>query len=181
MRVAALAGADLLPAGEVAAPTQVKASTGIRWLLASIINEAEDETMTAKIFCPTDGSDHATVGVILAAEVAKATGGHLTVCAVNIAHGGVRGPTISHWKAEEVRKLLADSEAVAKSEGAADVGVTEIVAREAAPAIIAYAEQNGYTHIVMGTGDKRGLQRLVLGSVASEVATRAHCTVTIAR
>lgn len=137
--------------------------------------------MTSKILCPTDGTDHATVGVLLAAEVAKATSGHLTICAVNIAHGGVRGPTISHWRPEEVQKVLADAEALAKSEGAADVGTVEVVAREAAPAIIAYAEQNGYTHIVMGTGDKRGLQRLVLGSVASEVATRAHCTVTIAR
>ena len=137
--------------------------------------------MTSKILCPTDGSEHATVGVILAAEVAKATGGHLTICAVNIAHGGVRGPTISHWKAEDVQKLLADAETLARSEGAADVGVTEIVAREAAPAIIAYAEQNGYTHIVMGTGDKRGLSRLMLGSVAADVAGRAHCTVTIAR
>lgn len=137
--------------------------------------------MATKILCPTDGSDHATIGVILAAEVAKATGGHLTICAVNIAHGGVRGPTISHWKQEEVEKVLAESEKLAKSEGATDTGTVEVVAREAAPAIIAYAEQNGYTHIVMGTGDKRGLQRLVLGSVASEVATRAHCTVTIAR
>ena len=137
--------------------------------------------MTSKILCPTDGSDHATIGVILAAEVAKATGGHLTVCAVNIAHGGVRGPTISHWKAEDIQKLLADGEALARNEGATDVGVTEIVAREAAPAIIAYAEQNGYTHIVMGTGDKRGLSRLMLGSVAADVAGRAHCTVTIAR
>lgn len=137
--------------------------------------------MTSKILCPTDGSDHAMTGVILAAEVAKATGGHLTICAVNIAHGGVRGPTISHWKAEDVQKLLSEAEAVAKTEGATDVATIEVVSREAAPAIIAYAEQNGYTHIVMGTGDKRGLQRLVLGSVASEVATRAHCTVTIAR
>jgi nucleotide-binding universal stress UspA family protein len=139
------------------------------------------DTMTAKILCPTDGSDHATIGVMQAAEVAKATGGHLTVCAVNIAHGGARGPTISHWTADEVAKVLADAETVAKTEGAADVGTVEVVAREAAPAIIAYAEQNGYTHIVLGTGDKRGLQRLVLGSVASEVASRAHCTVTIAR
>ena len=137
--------------------------------------------MTSKILCPTDGSDHATIGVILAAEVAKATGGHLTVCAVNIAHGGVRGPTISHWKKDEVQKILTEAKTLAKSEDARDVGTVEIVARDAAPAIIAYAEQNGYTHIVMGTGDKRGLQRLVLGSVASEVATRAHCTVTIAR
>lgn len=137
--------------------------------------------MTAKILCPTDGSDHATIGVLLSAEVAKATGGHLTICAVNIAHGGVRGPTISHWRPEEVQKVLSEAEGLAKAEGATDVSVVEVVAREAAPAIIAYAEQNRYTHIVMGTGDKRGLQRLVLGSVASEVATRAHCTVTIAR
>ena len=137
--------------------------------------------MTKKILCPTDGSDHGTVGVILAAEVAVATGFHLTICAVNIAHGGARGPTISHWKPEEVKKVLAEAEAVARKEGAKDVGTIEVVAREAAPAIIAYAEQNGYTHIVLGTGDKRGLQRLVLGSVAAEVATRAHCTVTIAR
>ena len=54
-------------------------------------------------------------------------------------------------------------------------------AREAAPAITAYAEQNGYTHIVMGTGDKKGLKRLVLGSVAAEVVSHAHCTVTVAR
>lgn len=139
------------------------------------------DIMTSKILCPTDGSDHATVGVMLAAEVAKATGGHLTICAVNIAHGGFRGPTISHWTAEEVRKILDDAEALARREGATDVATLELVAREAAPAIIAYAEQNGYAHIVMGTGDKRGLQRLVLGSVASEVASRAHCTVTIAR
>lgn len=137
--------------------------------------------MTAKILCPTDGSDHATIGVLLAAEVAKATGGHLTICAVNVAHGGVRGPTISHWRPEEVQKVLSEAEGLAKAEGAKDVGTVEVVAREAAPAIIAYAEQNKYTHIVMGTGDKRGLQRLVLGSVATEVATRAHCTVTIAR
>ena len=137
--------------------------------------------MTKRILCPTDGSDHGTIGVILAAEVAKATGHHLTICAVNIAHGGVRGPTISHWKTDEVTKLLADAEAVARREGATDVGTIEVIAREAAPAIIAYAEQNGYSHIVMGTGDKRGLTRLVLGSVAAEVASRAHCTVTVAR
>ena len=137
--------------------------------------------MTKKILCPTDGSDHGTIGVILAAEVATATGHHLTICAVNIAHGGVRGPTISHWKTDEVATLLADAEAVARSEGAADVGTIEVIAREAAPAIIAYAEQNGYSHIMMGTGDKRGLTRLVLGSVAAEVASRAHCTVTVAR
>jgi nucleotide-binding universal stress UspA family protein len=137
--------------------------------------------MVSKILCPTDGSDHATIGVRLAAEVAKATGGHLTVCVVNIAHGGARGPTINHWKEEEAQKLMADAEAIAKAEGAMDVGSVELVSREAASAICAYAEQHGYTHVVMGTGDKKGLKRLVLGSVATEVMIHAHCTVTIAR
>jgi nucleotide-binding universal stress UspA family protein len=40
---------------------------------------------------------------------------------------------------------------------------------------------NKVGHIVMGTGDKRGISRLVLGSVAADVAGRAHCSVTIAR
>lgn len=137
--------------------------------------------MTSKILCPTDGSDHATTGVHLAVEVAKATGGHLTLCVVNIAHGGARGPTINHWTVEEAQKMMADAEAIAQADGLTEVGTVEIVAREAAPAITAYAEQNGYTHIVMGTGDKKGLKRLVLGSVAAEVVSHAHCTVTVAR
>jgi nucleotide-binding universal stress UspA family protein len=137
--------------------------------------------MTSRILCPIDGSDHATIGLHLAAEVSKATGGHLTICVVNVAHGGVRGPTINHWTNEDVAKLLADAEAVAKADGVEDVGTVEVVARDPAPAITAYAEQNGHTHIVMGTGDKKGLKRLVLGSVAAEVVTHAHCTVTVAR
>ncbi|MFZ1470497.1 MAG: universal stress protein [Paracoccaceae bacterium] len=137
--------------------------------------------MTSKILCPTDGSAHASVGLHLAAEVAKATGGHLTICVVNVAHGGVRGPTINHWTKEDAAKLLEEAEAKAKADGVTDIGTVELVSREAASAITTYAEQNGYTHIVMGTGDKRGLKRLVLGSVAAEVVTHAHCTVTVAR
>lgn len=137
--------------------------------------------MTNKILCPTDGSDHATVGLHMAAEIAKLTKAHLTICVVNIAHGGARGPTINHWREEEVQKHMADAEAIARKDGLDDVGTVEVIAREAAPAIIAYAEQNGYSHIVMGTGDKRGVKRLVLGSVAAEVTERAHCSVTVAR
>ncbi|MCV2866674.1 universal stress protein [Albidovulum sediminicola] len=137
--------------------------------------------MTKKILCPTDGSDHATQGVHKAVELARLTGAQLTICVVNIAHGAVRGPLISHWTDEEVAKLLSDSEAVAKADGLSEVGTVELVAREPAPAIISYADENGFDHIVMGTGDKRGMTRLVLGSVASDVASQAHCSVTVAR
>lgn len=137
--------------------------------------------MTKKILCPTDGTDHSMVGLAAAAELAALAKVPLTVCVVNIAHGGARGPTINHWTDAEVKQLLDEAEAAAKAKGLAEVNTVVLLSREAAPAIVAYAEQNGYDHIVMGTGDKRGVSRLVLGSVAADVAGRAHCTVTVAR
>lgn len=137
--------------------------------------------MSKKILCPTDGSAHATSGLKQAIEIAKGTGASLTVCVVNVAHGGARGPTINHLKPEDVAALLASAEETCKQEGLAEIGTVELVSREVAQAIVSYADQNGYDHIVMGTGDKRGVKRLVLGSVAAEVAGQAHCSVTVAR
>ena len=137
--------------------------------------------MSKKILCPIDGSDHSKTGLAAAIELAKQSAARLTVCVVNIAHGGAKGPTISHWKEGEVAALLEEAESAGKAAGLVDVGTVELIAREPAPAIITYADQNGYGHIVMGTGDKRGVKRLVLGSVAAEVAGQAHCTVTVAR
>jgi nucleotide-binding universal stress UspA family protein len=135
----------------------------------------------AKILCPVDGSEHAATGLAQAAELARLKGAHLTICAVNLATGGARGPTINMWKDEEAEALLAKAEADAKAAGATDVGTAVLIAREAAPAIVTYAEEIGADQIVMGTGDKRGVARLVLGSVAAEVAGKAGCTVTVAR
>jgi len=137
--------------------------------------------MAAKILCPTDGSDHSMVGVAKATELAQLTGAALRFCVVNIAHGGVKGPTISHWTPEQVREILDLAVTKAKGDGVADVEGVELIAREPGPAIAAYADQEGFSDIVMGTGDKHGIKRLVLGSVAAAVAGAAHCSVTVAR
>lgn len=137
--------------------------------------------MTKHILCATDGTDHSAHAVIQAAELAAANKADLTICTVNVAHGGGRGPTINHWTDEEVEKILHDASALAKQHGAAGVQVAAIRSREAASGIVSYAETHGFDHIVMGTGDKRGISRLVLGSVAADVAGRAHCTVTVTR
>jgi nucleotide-binding universal stress UspA family protein len=139
------------------------------------------DAMTKKILCPVDGSEHADVGLRHAVELAKLTGAHLTICAVNLALGGARGPTINQWPDEEAEALVAKAEASAKAMGASDIGTAVVISRTAAPAIIAYAEELGADQIVMGTGDKRGVKRLVLGSVAAEVAGQAGCSVTVAR
>ncbi|MCU0829779.1 MAG: universal stress protein [Tabrizicola sp.] len=70
---------------------------------------------------------------------------------------------------------------MARAAGVTNTGTAVLISRGAGPAIIAYAEELGADQIVMGTGDKRGVKRLVLGSVAAEVASQAGCSVTVAR
>lgn len=137
--------------------------------------------MVAKILCPTDGTDHGMTGVVKAAELSRLTSAPLTICIVNVAHGGARGPTINHWPHEEVQAMLDAAVSKAAAEGALGVSKVELLAREPGPAIVAYADQEGFDQIVMGTGDKHGVKRLVLGSVAAEVAGSAHCSVMVAR
>lgn len=137
--------------------------------------------MTSKILCATDGTDHSVQAVDLAARMAAKLGAKLSICAVNVARGGVRGPLIYHWEDDQVRKVLDAAAAAARKAGVPAVEELALRSREAAAAIVQYAEENGYDHIVVGTGDKRGVSRLVLGSVAADVASRAHCSVTVAR
>lgn len=137
--------------------------------------------MTKKILCAIDGTDHSAHAIQLAAEMSAKLGSALSICAVNVAHGGTRGPLIYNWEDAEVKRILDSAAAEAKKAGATKVEEITLRSREAAAAIVQYAEENGYDHIVVGTGDKRGISRLVLGSVAADVAGRAHCSVTVAR
>jgi nucleotide-binding universal stress UspA family protein len=137
--------------------------------------------MTSKILCATDGTDHSLHAIRLAADMAAKFGAKLSICAVNVARGGTRGPLIYSWEDDQVKGILDKAAAQAKQAGAAKVEELALRSREAAAAIVQYAEENGYDHIVVGTGDKRGVSRLVLGSVAADVSGRAHCSVTVAR
>lgn len=137
--------------------------------------------MTKKILCATDGTDHSAHAIELAAQIAAKMGARLTICAVNVAHGGSRGPLIYTWEDDQVKKVLDAAAAAARKAGAHAVEELALRSREAAAAIVQYAEENGFDHIVVGTGDRRGVSRLVLGSVAADVASRAHCSVTVAR
>jgi len=48
---------------------------------------------------------------------------------------------------------------------------------EPATAVLRAAETGGFDMIVMGTHGRRGLPRLLLGSVAQKIIARAHCPV----
>lgn len=137
--------------------------------------------MTSKILCAVDGSEHSTHAVELAAQMSSKLGLPLAICNVNIGHGGNRSPVIYTLEDDEVKRILDTATATAKKAGAEQVEELALRSRDAAVAIIQYAEENGFDHIVAGTGDRHGLSRLMLGSVAADIASRAHCTVTIAR
>ncbi len=137
--------------------------------------------MTTRILCATDGTEHSLHAVQLAAQMAAKFGATLAICAVNVARGGARGPLIYNWQDDHVRRILDDAVAEARKAGASAIEELTLRSREAAAAIVQYAEEHGFDHIVVGTGDKRGVSRLVLGSVAADVAGRAHCSVTVAR
>ena len=50
-----------------------------------------------------------------------------------------------------------------------------------AEAVVTYAEKNSYHHIIAGSVGRTGIARHVVGSVAGDIVTRAHCPVTIVR
>lgn len=137
--------------------------------------------MTKKILCATDGTAHSEHAVQFAAELSAKLGVGLAICTVNVARGGARGPLIYSLEDADVKRVLDSAAATARQIGAKNVEEIALRSREAAAAIVQYAEENGYDHIVTGTGDKHGVSRLMLGSVASDVTSRAHCTVTVVR
>lgn len=137
--------------------------------------------MTKKILCAIDDTDHAKSAVITAAELSVKFGAQLTICTVNVLMGGLRGPPIFSHDDASIKKTLDNAASLARQHGAKNTSETELKGREISTAVVQYAEQNGFDHIVTGTGDRRGLSRLALGSVAADIAGKAHCTVTIAR
>lgn len=137
--------------------------------------------MSHRILCPVDGTDHASHAIDAATDLATRYGAELLLCVVNVAHGGGRGPLIHQWSDADAQKVLDDASAMARAKGVTPAQTAIVIDREAATGIVTYGEMNKVDHIVMGTGDKRGFSRLMLGSVAADVAGRAHCTVTIAR
>jgi nucleotide-binding universal stress UspA family protein len=137
--------------------------------------------MVHKIVCAVDVTSHSDKAVQFAAELANKLGSKLTIASVNVLIGGIRSGAMYANEESEVRKVLDNAAKAATAAGAKDVQTAFLRSREASAGIVAYAEQEDCDIIVTGTGDKHGLSRLVLGSVAADIAGKAHCTVIIAR
>jgi nucleotide-binding universal stress UspA family protein len=138
--------------------------------------------MPTKILCATDGSEHSRIAVLHAAQMAKTGAASLVFVTVNVALGAAaRGPVGYKFEEGEVQRILDEAAAIAKEAGVSDCKTESVRSRDTAYAVVQQAEELGVDHIVVGTGDRSLASRLMLGSVSREVASKAHCSVTIAR
>lgn len=137
--------------------------------------------MDKRILVATDGTEHSKLAVSYAVHLAGRTGAELVVAIVNVALGGIRGPLLYAFEDEEAAKIVREAAEEARRAGIKTVTEVVIASREADSGIVQYADEKKVDHIVVGTGEKRGVSRLVLGSVAADIVRRAHCAVTVAR
>jgi len=84
--------------------------------------------------------------------------------------------TLEKWIAEQVDELEKSGVKLNRKRIAAAIDFGK-----PAEAILALAEDVQAQLIVVGTHGRKGLERLVVGSVATEVLRGAHCSVFVAR
>lgn len=140
--------------------------------------------MIKKILCAVDDTEHSKGALALAAQFTNATGAELTILAVNELVGGAggKGGIVAYlWDSADVKRVLDSATAAAKQAGVPVPKTASVKSRDVARAIVVFAEDNGIDHIVVGTGGKGSVSRLMLGSVSRDVVFRAHCPVTVAR
>lgn len=134
------------------------------------------------ILCCVDGSEHAETALRAAIELSAKLSADLLLLVVNVTFGrSPRGPQALIWTNDEAQAILDHASEIVTQSGRKPAHAGIAVAREASSGIIDHALEHDIDAIVIGTGDKRGLSRLFLGSVAMDVANRAPCTVIIAR
>jgi len=139
--------------------------------------------MIKKILCAVDDTEYSKAAIAVTAELAKATDAEVTFLAVNQLLGGYGHGGVSTylWDSATMKRVLNDATAAAKKAGVKTPKAVDVQSRDIARAIVVYAEENGIDHVVVGTGGKSGVSRLMLGSISNDVLARAHCPVTVAR
>lgn len=129
-----------------------------------------------RILCPTDGSEFAEAARKHAVSLADRFD-----AAVDLLHVEEREPEWTDMLKIREEDVLADLHAPLEGGTTPDpserVRERRVAHPSAAKGILAYVEEKEVDLVVIGTRGRRGVQRLVLGSVAEEVARRVPCPV----
>ena len=134
-----------------------------------------------RILLATDGSGHSEEAVRAVAE--RPWPNHTEVKVMSmvnpLAYSFEELGLYKGGKTERAHRAI--NEAARVLTGAGLRVTAEVVAGRPARRIVGAAREMGADLIVVGTEDRGGLKRLLLGSVSEEVARDAHCSVNIVR
>jgi nucleotide-binding universal stress UspA family protein len=132
-----------------------------------------------RILFPTDFSECAQGALPHAIRLAELHDADLRLLHVLVLHATSAIEAIEPFPGEDDAKEAL--EATARHRGGARVTHHVTRAIEAAPAILDDADAHRIDLIVIGSHGRRGIRRLLLGSVAEEVLREAECPVLIVR
>jgi nucleotide-binding universal stress UspA family protein len=141
--------------------------------------------MPQKVLIPVGGSSVATAAL----EHALSILGNGEITALHVIEadepgGGIRERALPRTTQEHHEAAVEDADrvlAAARRRAAADGETLTTAAAYGSPIreIVDYAERNGFDRIVVGSHDRSGVSRLLLGSVAEGVARRSTIPVTV--
>jgi nucleotide-binding universal stress UspA family protein len=137
-----------------------------------------------KILFPTDFSESSRHALRYAVELARESGGSLTMLHVwDIKEYALKGETVSLLSniAAEAARVLADWTREAEELGAKQVA-TAVAEGVAWDKIVATLKKDpDFDLVVMGTQGRNGLKHALIGSVAERVVRHAPCPVLVVR
>jgi nucleotide-binding universal stress UspA family protein len=140
----------------------------------------------SKICCAIDFSESSRLALEQAAELAGASGAELTLAHVHVppSHAAtevlVGAPEAATVAAHELERLLSMWRADAERLTGRAVRVA-LLSGDPADQLVKLARETRSDLLVVGTHGRRGLRRLVLGSVAERVVRTAPCPVLAVR
>jgi nucleotide-binding universal stress UspA family protein len=141
--------------------------------------------MYKKILVPLDGSTTSTAALTEALRFASAQSARLTLLFVceSLRYILMEGPVdLTASIKREGETILSEAAAKARAAGVdAEVALVEAGERRVAEVIVEEAKRSGADLIAMGTHGRRGVQHLMLGSVAEGVIRRAGTPVLLLR
>jgi acetoin utilization protein AcuB len=139
-----------------------------------------------KILCPIDFSPGSREAVALAIDLARASGGSVTLFhAFEQPIGGLAEAVVveSETLAQIDKRVEAELhawKAEHETRGGPPIASAKGIGQPA-NAIARHAADHGYDLIVIGTHGRTGVKRVLLGSVAENVARHASCPVLVVR
>jgi nucleotide-binding universal stress UspA family protein len=138
-----------------------------------------------RVLLATDGSKDAELATTTAVDLANSTDCELHIVYVEQAvyvPGGAgfrSGVPSGHLEQQARKQLDAMVEKVGSAGG--EVAEAHLNVGDAAPEIVALAEDIEAGLIVMGSRGQGGIRRALLGSVSDAVVRHAHCPVLVVR